>query len=102
MRGYDESCFGYYTGENGDPHFSEPIRNSELINDAIAAPLFQQVVDYLREKHGLLIYVHKPNQHNSSLFLGRIQNIYNTEKSNSYYEALTRAINQALRLTWKN
>lgn len=64
--GFNKKCFGYYRNLLGSNEiiFSDSIKNnsknnSELDNtkyNYIAAPLWQQVIDWLRDDHGIGIH----------------------------------------------
>ena len=63
-KGFNEDCFGYYSGDN--PYGELPnklniikCKQQESIDDLAGrclAPIYQQVVDWFREKHNLHIY----------------------------------------------
>jgi hypothetical protein len=57
--GYNEECFGYY--QNAELIINA-LSNYELDkhNLGISAPLWQQVIDWLREKHNLRIFESTP------------------------------------------
>lgn len=65
--GFDESCLAYYLGNGGFVALSQNKtyfigeKNSNFTTEFdlnnCAAPLWQQVIDWLREKHGLLIHI---------------------------------------------
>lgn len=55
--GFDETCFGYYLNEN--TLFDTPTKNSDFnskVEDetlVCSSPLYQQVLRWFREEHGL-------------------------------------------------
>jgi hypothetical protein len=70
-KGFDEPCLGYYTQytgieENAFSIYSNPIKNSDIntpewyTGKDCAAPLWQQVIGWLREKHNLRIFESTP------------------------------------------
>lgn len=77
------------------------IKNTDLINfpeqhiyneGQITAPLYQQVVDWFREEHGVVIHVFKSeNGWRYTLGVGLF------EKYNNYYDALNAGIEEAVR-----
>jgi len=96
---FEEKCLAYYH----DISYELTIgvyKNSDFYK-CVAAPLFQQVVDWFREKHGLVIVIspefdkwdgtiYKDNEMSPMGFLLSIN------PCNTYYEALTKAIEEVL------
>ena len=73
-KGFDEPCFGTYGFNNIKPkklylpedireEFNERIDVSDIVNgingDDVAAPLWQQVIDWLRTEHNIYLWVYK-------------------------------------------
>lgn len=62
-KGFDEECLYYYYGGNELFSFIEndkPLwmnHNNSTFNTCCSAPLYQQVIDWLREKHNMNVYV---------------------------------------------
>lgn len=103
-KGFDEECLGvFHQGGNlkVTVQANFPRKNSELVEYMIAAPLFQQAVDWFREKHGVDIDI-SCNYEREDWFYGYRKHGYSYNKEwkplVSYYEALTKAINEALKL----
>jgi len=100
--GFNENCFGGfdaykelrfdYIGYVKNSDFSMPPRNHT------AAPLYQQVVDWLREKHDLNIGMSYFKIDTVSYWEYRIhyKDVYG--QGGEYYHALTKAIEKALKL----
>lgn len=62
-KGFDEECFGFYS-KDGEFHYATAIgklRTNISFEEAgmteITAPLYQQVVDWFREKHNIFIWL---------------------------------------------
>lgn len=61
-KGFDESCFCYYTSMDKiipsypEENFKYP-RNSDLIKDWVSAPSHQQVIDWFRDKYNISIEI---------------------------------------------
>lgn len=58
--GFDEPCFGYYNDANTDPEISLPVAVDVvcLKFNLVKAPLWQQVIDWFREKYNIHIWVY--------------------------------------------
>ena len=108
-KGFDESCLAFYYGqlkklEIGFNWLSEGCRNS-LIESFIAAPLYQQVCDWFREKHNIHIDVShwRKQPVGDEIWDNCYQTFINGDAGDvsifrTYYEALTKAIEEALKL----
>jgi hypothetical protein len=123
--GYNEPSLMVYYGEGkGEAETGQPkdkmylpsgfgkVKNSDLINfpkhniynqGQVTAPLYQQVVDWFREEHGVHISakyytfgVKSCNGWYYSFNDGREQGPTIFEKYNSYYDALNAGINEAI------
>lgn len=123
--GYNEPSFLVYYGEGkGKAETGQPkdktylpsgfghVKNSDLINiprqqiynqGQVSAPLYQQVVDWFREKHGIHIQakfhkfsVESCNGWYYSFNDGRENGPRMFEKYNSYYDALNGGIDEAI------
>lgn len=109
-KGFDESCFGYFS-----PDFKlfsdiscDPSCNSDLVNSnfqEIAAPLYQQIIDWFREEHSIIIQpTYKGDNDNGiAVFYADIISNFkeedlSDEKSYFYYPALDEAITEAFEL----
>jgi len=107
-KGFNEPCFGFYTEEYKELIFSQPkihLSNS-LPTKPLNAPMYQQIVDWFREKHnievsvkswknegdGKVIYVY------SNKILGLPSTFRFDFKSELYYETLNKAIEEAFNL----
>lgn len=129
-KGFDEPCWAWYNIPDNDIRYCyseqrSPITNSQEDWNAkrenreveiIGLQIYQQVVDWLREKHNILITIEllrfaydseKDNIHYpDNIFKYKIikldtwfsSYIENTHQDKDYYEALNKAIKEALKL----
>lgn len=98
-KGFNERCFG---------HYSDTTNNKHLVLETVkmqgsywtCAPLYQQIIDWLREKHNVVVSV----QPRKNLFIGvreyfiRGEWRFNSTPHLPYYEALNKAIEEAFKL----
>lgn len=114
-KGFDEECFYRYNHNgSGSPN---PKWDGKLVNnrkwerfadydDCIAAPLYQQVVDWFREKYSIEIEIASTMEGGYYYYIftntedeERFEDLEYTEKKKlTYYEALTKAIEEAFTL----
>lgn len=112
-KGFDVECLGYY---NVDPHLKNPAFNQckPFKHEwCVAAPLYQQMVDWFRTTHKLYIQTHKVRNfideshcwHVDYIdIVTKIHRSYPTDRSmvgvreKDYYTALTKAIEEAFTL----
>jgi len=109
-KGFNEPCLASYEKSNNKIEFN--IVNSPFqvkTDDIWLTPLYQQVIDWFREKHRIIISVnHKTIVKHSSFpvvkFMGTVNVVnkelktFNTSELPDYYLALTKAIIEALKL----
>lgn len=96
-KGFDEVCLYNYSELYGFTPNINRLKNSSGNNRFVSAPLYQQIIDWFREKHHIDIYV---GQKLSKLYEGVVsweKGILHTNKL-SYYEALNKAIEEAFKL----
>lgn len=115
---FNEPCLAAYVWHGGkdkpedypENFLPSPRRNSELSQD-LCAPLYQQVIDWLREKHNIEIYC--PNYYKNSRgykpeYECRVNGkqlshppqghaLSSVELYPTYYQAVERAIEEALK-----
>lgn len=93
-KGFDEPCFGYYKSYNKE--FHEFLGSSkQKIDSNIQAPLYQQLIDFFREKHNIYISVTKYyGGHGFYLNKNRFTRIF----IDGYYEALNKALEESFKL----
>lgn len=124
-KGFDEPCFGFFKYKNKtvvlfqdklcDPSCNSDIKNDDFIE--ATAPLYQQLIDWFREKHNIQIHstLRIPKEAIKAAE-GKLKHldfkyafyIYMEEKnpriigkdyrSNDYYEALNQTIKEAFKL----
>lgn len=117
-KGFDENCLGYYRNDSKTIFFSEFEINNDFIlknNYRFIAPLYQQVVDWLRDKHKLYITIYRVRSYINESHCwcldyinneAKITKSYPIDKSmvgvkeKDYYTALTKAIEEALKLIY--
>lgn len=119
-KGFDLDCLGFY-GDDGKLYFDQPVSNfCDGINPLYTvAPLFQQVIDWFREKHDIYVFVAPFVNYNVKnlqfttcvVFTGRYGREWRhnpfcpkegDELFNDYYKALTKAIEEALKFFENN
>ena len=111
-KGYDGKYLAFYAIENysvfkkGDFCFT----GGKLGDNQVIAPLYQQVVDWFREKHSIDVYVKRILLKPHISFIGIVNdsenkvyecypNIYRgVYEAGTYYESLNKAIEEALDL----
>lgn len=103
---FTEPCFGkFLTSEVPENRFrfntegSPKDYNTENYGRFISAPLYQQVVDWFREKHSIIINA-VPDE-SLQIYCGKVEDkdgFIETEDTSSYYEALAKAIEESLKL----
>ncbi len=108
-KGFDEPCFNAYRNSDGEQQLMQigEWTNSGIENTHAgycAAPLYQQIVDWFREKHNIFIMAY-PQDGWCYMFqdMNEIPEIGNSNngsgtKFKSYYEALSKAIEEAFNL----
>ena len=126
-KGFDEPCLAFYAIEDmksenydirkgllypveqqyyeyGSVRVSDTeFKTTEHVSFVLAAPLYQQIVDFCREKHKLAIYVNCLEISGKSWW--KISKLYDdgvikgySGFEDSYYKALDKAIEQAFKL----
>lgn len=129
-KGFDGECIGYYAydylnNKANALHLTDrPIKTTKFKQKYLGAPLYQQVIDFFREKHDIIIEIasyYNPQKldkklyecalsHKDNGFEGLMQNASNRisvdwttnpEQYNlfdDYYKALSHIIQEALKL----
>lgn len=111
-KGFNEPCIGLYLENNqlysltnSTSDFTS-VTNENKKHES-AAPTYQQIVDWFREKHGIVItpalYSRRHfNEDNNFIFRGELSHpklgSSHTEKTSEYYEAFNKAIEEAFKL----
>ncbi len=105
-KGFDENCLAYYGFENNLLPIDTDFHSFREVKDGILCPLYQQIIDWFREKHNININLF---HHATSQTYGyRITGKWDEKTSGiivdnyfiklSYYSALDAAIEEALKL----
>lgn len=105
-KGFDECCIAIYHSKVNNP---EPViwqgTNStcvnKLLNAAITAPLYQQLVDWFREKHSICIGNVGDKVHGFSPYISKNSTIVYALWSPlipNYYDSFNRALEEAFKL----
>ncbi len=106
--GFNEYCFSNYNDDNSLFEFweeSDPdgtiIKNSERNND-ITAPMYQQVVDWLRDTYKIMIHVEKViNSDNYYPVINNVSHKHNQALwDDTYYGAMEKGILDAMKLKY--
>jgi len=106
--GFDEECCGIYTLKNELLILSPTKQNSF---EFLITPLWQQVIDCIREKYNISLEIFTLSYHNSIQYCFNIKKLEDTtisvlHKGNvyypSYYEAREQGILKAIELVEKN
>lgn len=109
-KGFDERCFGHYVEPclihliNEEALFVETSTLKDKDFVIINAPLYQQVIDWFREKHTIHVAASSFTVYNGRYGYqyergGRTSSGWTPHfEGNSYYEALDKAIEEALKL----
>lgn len=105
-KGFDESCLGYYNWKKVFAFMTMGVSNSDaeqaLPDGTVTAPIYQQVIDWFREKHNIDIFCQRDWVGGNCLgYCANIENddgIIETETYDNYYKALDKAIEEALKL----
>src|SRR5690606_21849624 len=107
-KGFDEPCLGWYTNDTGielrrfDLRMSTCKNSDKTYCEGVTAPLYQQVIDWFREKKNIHIQMIVTNDF--GIYYGFVScktlkgiREGQTDKG-SYYESLTTAITKAIEL----
>jgi len=111
---FNEECFAFYAFTSTNFFYCKNLdlggamKNTDL-SLSVAAPLYQQIVDWLREKHNIHFIIRKymtggvnsGNWHIAIDDLSKRRNVLELEDKadhRDYYEALNTAIEEAFKL----
>ena len=102
-KGFNEPCLGRYRDKKFQLYsvIKEHCYNSDPIsNKDISAPLYQQVIDWFREKHNIMIEVHwqEGTQNYSFCYGYKAGKWFFPKETLNYYPAYSQAIEEALKL----
>ncbi len=106
-KGFDEPCMKYFYIDGSSKWApNHRFANRNIYNNQYNQPLYQQVVDWFREKHNIEIivakakFVHFDFQGESYIYSlkGISLPSFSWQPKLSYYEALTKALEEAFKL----
>ncbi len=116
-KGFNDPCFGYYYKDNIEVKHFEWIESEKygdwepnfLINNKekdffLSAPIYQQLVDWFREKHDIEIIVLSDDLVNRKFFEFSIYKLWSQDQLKhdssflTYYEALNKALTEVSHL----
>ena len=98
--GFDEECFGYYRNDNKFFYFGE---DSRVQKDSILSPIWQQCIDFFREKQEIDIEIHSKFGQGCGWWANLCYNptrteVLNVGMFNDYYKAREQAILKCIEL----
>ena len=102
--GFNENCLACYDGDNND--LLKPIDTDfnffrQIRGDKLKAPLYQQLIDWFRVEHNMLIWVETATylrEFNYRYYIETYDNKAEGMKTNDYYKALNEAIKKAFKM----
>lgn len=104
--GFNEECLYYYDSFAYVGSSSAFWQNYNTSENLVSRPLWQQVIDWLREKHNLIVYVrstYKPLEADKKYYISFIDSWGCLENYDlDYNEAIKKVIIKALELCEKN
>lgn len=107
-KGFNEDCLAYYlVGVGPDNRIALEIgidNDLETLIERVPAPLYQQVIDWFREKHKIFIEISPIDSWDNWVFRVYLEDImspfysnpWNGEEYDSYHKAMIESINEAL------
>lgn len=103
-KGFNEPCLAFWDDGDDEPATLRPAVSEQgvltgiLISGFVPGLMYAQATDWLRETHGITVYVHPMGA--SKLFKGCIETSTSLTfcQRNTHREALTEAIREALKL----
>jgi hypothetical protein len=90
--GFDEGVFAYFNttsdtpSELQFPEYGGEVDNWNQTTHIVSAPLWQQAIDWIREKHKLMIDSPKPDQWNQDSWSVRIESMDKTIVLEAYVD----------------
>lgn len=99
-KGFNEQCLDFYSNENNCLFYNDKINEDNIhIGQGLAAPIYQQVVDWFREKHNIIINIDYDSKEYFYIFTFiNNDDIRVLDRLSSYYNAYEKAIKEALKL----
>lgn len=105
-KGFNELCLAYYDGEKllfSTDNNQNSIISSSKKSNKVSAPLYQQVIDWIRTNYGWNLYVggyeslrYYPDV--DGMKTKRYEIDLHNLRSEDYYESLTKALNEVIRV----
>jgi hypothetical protein len=109
---FNEPCFAAWYPDHEEIGWfgiaGKTLRNSEMLGGAFTAPLYQQLVDWFREKHNIHVIPCKDwSRKDRPMYSAMLANeninqdmseMMRQRKYTTYYEALTAALTEAFKL----
>lgn len=102
-KGFNEPCLGYYNDHLNSPKLRiRQTEGNQYFDQLYLAPIYQQVVDWFREKHNLHVDSYFDSFYNG-YYMARVCKKdgiahYSRIESKDYYKTLNKAIEEALKL----
>lgn len=109
-KGFNEECIGYWWDKNWMRdtqkevkevhHLSLPTNHNKLPS-RVSSILYQQVIDWFREKHNIMLELHwqEGTQNYSFCYGYKAGKWFFPKETSNYYQSLNKAIEEALKLT---
>jgi hypothetical protein len=111
-KGFNEPCLAYYGdmeilyGNLWNGYAIEMGLPDNSFHVVCYAPLYQQIIDWFREKHAIIIHAHPKGLISYYGYVGRIGNMSNEKQfydeswsgKSNYYQALDKAIEESFKL----
>ena len=98
-KGFDGLCIACYDKLNMLATYTKLFQPIAYNNDAycISAPTYQQIIDWFRDKHDIVIYSNRLSNEHKGIYVSFINNEEVIE-SDGYYYTLAKAIEKAFNL----
>jgi len=102
--GFNEGCLAIYDSFDNGLHtwrVNDTLVKPSDIPNSIVAPIYQQLIDWFRIEHDILIWVETAtyvNMFNYRYYIETYDNKAEGMKTNNYYEALNDAIKKAFKM----
>lgn len=101
--GFNEGCLTCFFNQNIQRLFGSDYVNEDFEDDdsRVTAPIYQQLIDWFRIEHDILIWVETAtyvNMFNYRYYIETYDNKAEGMKTNNYYKALNDAIKKAFKM----
>lgn len=106
--GFNEVCLAAYGSENDDNNSFQIWSEDGIDNNSsshLAAPLYQQLIDWFRYKHSIVIWIETAPYvytFNFRFYIETYDNRLEGNKSKDYYKALNEALMEGFKLIKTN